>query len=67
MHCTIDGTHLGEWHGMPPTGKHPTWTATAFRRIRDGKIVEGLSTWDWLGILEQLGATVTPPPPAADA
>lgn len=61
MHCTLAGTHLGEWHGVPPTGRHITWTATAFRRVRDGKIVEGLSSWDDLSALEQLGATVTPP------
>src|SRR5215212_8289201 len=40
MHCTIEGTHLGEWRGIAPTGKHATWTATAFRRVRDGKIVQ---------------------------
>ena len=21
MHCTVDGTHLGEWRGIPPTRK----------------------------------------------
>jgi steroid delta-isomerase-like uncharacterized protein len=67
LHCTIDGTHLGEWRGIPPTGKHATWTATAFRRVRDGKLVEGFSTWDWLSVLQQLGATVTPPAPAVAA
>lgn len=63
MHCTIEGTHLGEWRGIPPTGKHAIWTATAFRRVRDGKLVQGFATWDWLSVLEQLGATVTPPAP----
>ena len=33
--------------------------ATAFRRVRDGRLVEGFATWDWLTALEQLGATVT--------
>jgi hypothetical protein len=31
----------------------------AFRRVRDGKLVDGFSSWDWLGLLEQLGATLT--------
>jgi predicted ester cyclase len=62
MHCTIEGTHLGEWRGIPPTGKHATWTATAFRRVRDGKIVQGYASWDWLSVLHQIGATVTLPP-----
>jgi steroid delta-isomerase-like uncharacterized protein len=61
LHATITATHLGEWRGIPPTGKQVTWTATAFRRVRDGKLVEGFATWDWLGLLEQLGATITPP------
>lgn len=65
MHCTLAGTHLGEWRGIPPTGKPITWTATAFRRVRDGTRVEGLSSWDTLSALEQLGATVTPPAPTA--
>jgi predicted ester cyclase len=67
MHCTIAGTHLGEWRGIPPTGKHATWTATAFRRVRDGKVIQGYATWDWLAVLQQLGATVTPPAPAGAA
>ena len=51
-------------------------TATNFVQVdayptRDGKIVEGLSSWDWLSALEQLGVTVTPPastttPPTAE-
>ena len=55
------GTHLGEWRGIPPTGKRVEWMATCYRRVRDGKLVEGWGTYDWLGVLEQLGASVTPP------
>jgi predicted ester cyclase len=66
MHCTIEGTHLGEWRSIPPTGKHATWRATAFRRVRDGKVVQGYATFDWLSVLEQIGATVTPPSPAPE-
>jgi predicted ester cyclase len=65
VHCTIEGTHLGEWRGIPPTGKHATWTLTAFRRVRGGKLVQGHNSWDWLKALEQIGATVTLPSPAA--
>jgi steroid delta-isomerase-like uncharacterized protein len=59
LHATLHGTHLGAFRGVPPTGKEATWTATAFRRVRDGKLVEGFATWDWLSALEQVGATVT--------
>ena len=67
MHCTIQGTHLGEWRGIAPTGKRVTWNATVFRRVRDGKVVEGFGTWDDLSALQQIGATVTPPPATAEA
>jgi steroid delta-isomerase-like uncharacterized protein len=55
------GTHLGEWRGIPPTGKRVEWQATCYRRVIDGKVVEGWGTYDWLSVLEQLGASVTPP------
>ena len=58
---TWRGTHRGAWRDIAPTGKRVAWRATAFRRVVDGRVVEGWGTYDWLGVLEQLGATVTPP------
>ena len=60
-HTVWRGTHLGEWRGIPPTGKRVEWRATAFRRVVEGRVVAGWGTYDWLGVLEQLGATITPP------
>jgi predicted ester cyclase len=60
---TWRGTHCGTWRGIAPTGKRVEWRATCFRRVVDGKVVEGWGTYDWLGVFEQLGATVTTPPP----
>jgi predicted ester cyclase len=57
VHCRIEGTHLGEWRGIPPTGRHAIWRATIFRRVRDGKVVKGYATFDWLSVLQQIGAT----------
>jgi predicted ester cyclase len=57
---TWRGTHLGPWRGIAPTGKRVEWRATCFRRVVDGKVVEGWGTYDWLSVLEQLGA-VSPP------
>jgi predicted ester cyclase len=65
-HCRVEGTHLGEWRGIPPTGKRATWTITMFRRVCDGKLVQGYNSWDWLSALEQIGATVRLPSPATD-
>ena len=62
-HVTWHGTHRGEWRGIAPTGKRIAWQATCFRRVVDGKIVEAWGTYDWLGAMQQLGATVVPPSP----
>jgi predicted ester cyclase len=58
---TWRATHSGLWRGIAPTGKRVQWRATAFRRIVDDKVVEGWGTYDWLAVLEQLGATVAVP------
>jgi predicted ester cyclase len=60
-HSVWTGIHLGESRGIRPTGRRVEWHATCYRRVRDGKVVELWGTYDWLGVLEQLGATVTPP------
>lgn len=51
---TWQGTHLGEYEGISPTGKQIQRTGMAFYRIRDGKIVEDWAEWDWLDFLSQL-------------
>jgi predicted ester cyclase len=66
VHSTVEGTHLGEWRGIAPTGKHATWTATTWRRVRGGKVVQGYTNFDWLSVLEQIGATVMPPSPVPE-
>ncbi len=57
---TARGTHKGEWMGIAPTGKQITISGIAIHRITDGKIVEGWTSMDMLGALQQLG--VVPPP-----
>jgi hypothetical protein len=32
-----------------------------FHRVVEGKIVEGSALWDSLGLVQQLGATLSPP------
>ena len=60
-HSVWRGTHLGPFRGVAPTGKRVEWQATCYRRVIDGQVVEGWGTYDWLSLLEQLGASVTPP------
>ncbi len=55
LHVTNAGTMQGEWAGMPPTGKHATWSAVHISRIVDGRIVEHWVVQDQLGMLQQLG------------
>jgi predicted ester cyclase len=61
------GTHEGEWESpagtIAPTGKRVRWTGTTTLRLSGGRISEVIATsWDHLGILQQLGAVdVTAP------
>jgi len=61
------GTHEGEWESpagtIAPTGKRVRWMGTTTLRLSEGQISEVLATsWDHLGILQQLGAVnVTEP------
>ncbi len=61
------GTHQGEWQSpagsIAPTGKQVTWTATTTLRLSEGKISDVIaSSWDHLGILQQLGAVAVTEP-----
>ena len=53
------GTHKGELMGIPPTGVQVTVTGIRISRITGGKILEDWTSWDTLGVLQQLG--VIPP------
>jgi predicted SnoaL-like aldol condensation-catalyzing enzyme len=48
-------THTNEFQGMAPTGKTATMTGTTLTRVKDGKIVEAWTSWDVLGMMQQLG------------
>ncbi|MCA9710551.1 MAG: ester cyclase, partial [Myxococcales bacterium] len=57
----VEGTHQGEFNGVPATGNRVTWTETHTYRFADGRIVEYWPQVDLLGIMMQIGAF---PPPA---
>jgi steroid delta-isomerase-like uncharacterized protein len=50
------GTHQGEFMGVPPTGKHVTFSGMRLFRIAENKIVESWVNIDERGLQEQLGA-----------
>jgi predicted ester cyclase len=51
---TAVGTHLGEFGGIPPSGRVVTWTGMDLVRLQDHRIVELWGNNDALGLREQL-------------
>jgi len=60
MAYTINGTHQGDFQGMPATGTRISARGTEIVKFRDGKLIERWGSSDELGILKQLGLTVEP-------
>ena len=54
------GTHHGPFGAFPATGRTIDFTGTGTARVRDGQIVELWVNGDTLGLLQQLGATISP-------
>ncbi|WP_448626013.1 ester cyclase [Geodermatophilus sp. URMC 64] len=50
------GTHLGEFQGIPPTGRRVEAQGIGMGRIADGRIAEAWAAYDALGLLQQIGA-----------
>jgi steroid delta-isomerase-like uncharacterized protein len=52
----VHGTHLGEFQGLPPTGRQFVLPGITILRFEDGQCAERWSQADMLGLLQQLGA-----------
>ncbi len=50
------GTNLGPFNGIPATGRQVETTLTIIYRVADGQIVEGWTSWDAAGLMQQLMA-----------
>jgi predicted ester cyclase len=59
LHWAAQATHLGTWQGIAPTGKVVRWTGTDLFTLTDGKITGVVREQDTLGLLRQLGVSVT--------
>ena len=55
-----EGTHKGEFFGVPATGKKISWTEIHIYRLKNGKVAEHWPEIDALGIMTQLGVIPTP-------
>jgi steroid delta-isomerase-like uncharacterized protein len=55
---TARGTHQGEFQGVAPTGGQTTMTGITVFRIANGKLIDGWTNEDVLGLLQQLGAVL---------
>lgn len=55
-----NATHQGGFKGIPPTGKRGNITGITINRVANGKIVEGWTNLDALGLMQQLGAIPAP-------
>ena len=57
---TVRGTHQGEFNGIPPTCKQIECRGIDILRISGGKIHEIWMSFDYLGVLQQLGILPQP-------
>ncbi|MHA6626188.1 ester cyclase [Pseudonocardia sichuanensis] len=52
---TVTGTHLGEYRGLPPTGRSVTYNEIFVVRFANGRVAEVWGVVDVLSQLRQLG------------
>jgi len=60
MWYTVQGTQNGQFEGVRPTGKPVNWFGADFLRVQGNQIVEGWFVDDSLGLMRQLGVTLSP-------
>jgi len=58
---TAEGTHRGEFEGIPPTGNHVKWSGFDLLTVEDGKFREARFISDFMSLMTQLGAKLQPP------
>ena len=64
---TATGTHKGQLMAIAPTNKHATVTGVDIDRYQNGKVVEAWSSYDMLGLFQQLGVVPVMAPAGASA
>jgi predicted ester cyclase len=54
----IEATHVGEFLGIPATGRRVTWEAVTMVKVKDDRVVENYTLLNLWGIYRQLTAAV---------
>ena len=58
---TLEGTHIGEFLGIQPTGKRFKIPAVFFYQLDKGRIIRERRIYDFTGLLVQIGVLKTRP------
>lgn len=59
--CSVEGTHMGEFLGIPPSGKHFRLRIAYVYELRDRKIIRERRIYDFSGLLLQIGVLKAKP------
>ena len=59
-HKTFQGTHRGDFLGIPATGKRVEFDVIDIFRVVNGRLKEHWAVADMLGLMQQLGAASSP-------
>ena len=60
MRWRIEGTHTGEFLGVPPSNAKVNVGVTGIFRVANGQLVECWDQYDALGMMQQIGAIPMP-------
>ncbi len=52
---TFQGTHQGDYMGIPPTGKEISFEVIEILRLKDGKVTDHWAVGDVMKMMQQLG------------
>ena len=58
----FEGTHTGEFQGLPPTRRKVAFSGLELNRFAEGRVAEHWFQMDTLTLLQQLGLVVVPGP-----
>ncbi|WP_157744156.1 ester cyclase [Halopenitus persicus] len=59
-HFRIKGTHKGEFREIPPTDDRLEFTGIVIHYVENGEIIESVSKFDTMSVMEQLGVIESP-------